>query len=291
MHLTPLALAAHIDQLLAKGDRDGAGRRLAEALANDPADLTAHNLIEQHLLAGNFTRWMGVPCEISPQDDIFRFFAGHPSSRNPLRDYLADGWRTLAELMCTLEESGLSLVHCRSFLEFACGHGRFTRHLVRALPAGALSVSDVVPGSVDFLIRTMGVRGFYSASDPLALAAPQRYQVVFALSLFSHLPRHTWGRWLQTLWSCVEAGGLLIVSTHGEASAADAGVTLPADGFHYLPASESSALQGDEYGCTYTSEAFVRSTALAMLGADVTVRRAPRRFWNSQDGFVFGAAR
>ena len=91
---------------------------------------------------------MGVNCEISPQDDIYRFFDGHPTSINPLRDYLADGWRTLSELMLLLESVDRPLLRVASFLEFASGHGRFTRHLARALGAGKVTVSDVVPSAV-----------------------------------------------------------------------------------------------------------------------------------------------
>ena len=48
--------------------------------------LAAHNLIEAHQLPDAFGHWMGLNCAISPQDDIFHFFAGHPTSINPIRD-------------------------------------------------------------------------------------------------------------------------------------------------------------------------------------------------------------
>ena len=78
-------------QLLAQGDRAGAAQALARAREERDTVLAAHGLIEGNDLPGSFTNMMGLDCRISPQDDIFGFFAGHPSSRNPLRDYLADG--------------------------------------------------------------------------------------------------------------------------------------------------------------------------------------------------------
>ncbi len=74
-----------------------------------------------------------------------------------LRDYFADGWRTLAELMLLLEAVDRPLLRTPRVLEFASGHGRFTRHLVKALGAPRVTVSDVVPSAVEFSRATFGV--------------------------------------------------------------------------------------------------------------------------------------
>src|SRR5690606_30283758 len=118
---------------------------------------------------------------------------------------------------------------------------------------GTLDVADVVPGSVDFLKERLRVGGFYSTHRPEDLVLPQRYEIVFVLSLFSHLPESTWGDWLQRLYAGLDVGGVLIVTTHGETSARVLGVTLPENGFLFVPSSESKALSGDEYGSTFTS--------------------------------------
>ena len=83
-------------QLLAQGDRAGAAQVLARARDERDTVLAAHALIEDHDLVGSFTNMTGLNCAIAGQDDIFGFFAGHPSSRNLLCDYRADGWRTLS---------------------------------------------------------------------------------------------------------------------------------------------------------------------------------------------------
>src|SRR6218665_3145421 len=87
---------------LAAGGAAQAAQALQQALAQAPTRLAAHNVIERHGLAGAFSEWMGCNCEIAPADDIYRFFENHPASVNPLRDYPADGWRTLSELMLLL---------------------------------------------------------------------------------------------------------------------------------------------------------------------------------------------
>lgn len=272
--------------LLERGQRSAAIELLQRARAEPGTRLAAHNLIERNDLPGAFGDMMAMRCEIAPADDIFHFFEGHPTSTNPLRDYLADGWRTLSELMLLLEAVGRPLLKTGSFLEFASGHGRFTRHLVKALGAKRVTVSDVVPDAVDFSRRTFGVAGFQSSSTPEDLVWPQCYDVVFVLSLFSHLPRSTWGRWLKCLYDGVAPGGVLVFTTHGARATAFDKVTLDDEGFFFAPSSESNAIDPNEYGTTFTSEAFVRARIAETVGAERLVHVAPVQFWNHQDAYV-----
>ncbi len=271
---------------LGAGEPALAAPLLRQALLNASTRLAAHNLIEQHRLDGSFAEWMGFNCEIAPADDIFRFFEGHPTSTNPLRDYLADGWRTLSELMLLLELVDRPLLKTASVLEFASGHGRFTRHLVKALGTQRVTVSDVVPDAVAFSRRAFGVAGVQSTTHPEALQWPQRYELVFVLSLFSHLPRSSWARWLKRLYEAVDTGGLLVISTHGDAAARRQNVTLDEQGFFFAPSSESAAIDVQEYGTAFTSEAFVRERIAETLGSDRLIRFEPRWFWQHQDAFV-----
>ncbi len=271
---------------LQAGDAPAATAALTAARGHPVTRLEAHNLMERHQLPGAFSEWVGVNCEVSPQDDIFRFFAGHPTSVNPLRDYFADGWRTLSELMLLLESVQRPLLGAGSFLEFASGHGRFTRHLVKALGAERVTVSDVVPDAVAFARDTLGVPGFLSAARPEDVAWPRRYGVVFVLSLFSHLPRSSWGRWLARLVDAVEPGGLLVFTTHGTEAARRARVTLDAEGYFFAPSSESTAIDAQEYGTAFTDEAFVRARTAELAGTVEVLRWAPMWFWHHQDAWV-----
>lgn len=282
------ALLVHARLQIERGDTAGAGVSLGAVLELEPACLAAHNLREQHRLAGNFSDWTGVNAVISPDDDIFRFFAQHPSSRNPLRDYLADGWRTLSELQRVLDAAGKSLYRCASFLEFASGHGRFTRHLAQVLPPQAVTVSDVVPGSVIFASHHFGVRGFESVSDPAQLHIPGQYEVVFALSLFSHLPDATWQAWLARLYTAVAPGGVLVITTHGEKCAQLAQVQMDEAGYAFFASSESQAIAGAEYGTTYTSPAYVQRAAHGMA-PNARLQHLPAVFWGNQDAVVLHA--
>lgn len=268
------------------GDRAGAAAAWQGARAQPATRLAAHNLIELNGLEGAFAQMFGLNCAIAPQDDIFHFFAGHPTSNNPLRDYLADGWRTLSELLLLLERADQPLVKMNHVLEFASGHGRFTRHLVKAIGPGRVTVSDVVADAVDFARQSFGVQGFVSHAVPEQLAWPRRYDLVFVLSLFSHLPRGSWSRWLARLWDAVAPGGLLVFSTHGIEAARRAGVALDDSGYFFAASSESNAIDAQEYGTAFTSEAFVRQQVGALMGEAALAHFAPVWFWNHQDAWV-----
>lgn len=273
-------------QLLVQGDLAGAAQVLVRARSERDTLLQAHELIEAHGLVGSFSNIMGLECRISPQDDIFGFFCAHPSSLNPLRDYFADGWRTLSELMLLLEAVDKPLLRTASVLEFASGHGRFTRHLVKALGAERVTVSDIVVDAVDFSQQTFGVKGFASASVPEQVRWPQQYELVFVLSLFSHLPRSTWTRWLQVLRDAVAPGGLLVFSTHGMKAADFDSVKLDDEGFFFAPSSESNAIDANEYGTAFTSEQFVLDRIAETWGGDALRHRSLVHFWNHQDAYV-----
>lgn len=251
-----------------------------------PPDLHTHNAREAAGSPGRYGEWMLVNCVIDPRDEIYRFFANHEIAANPVREYLADGWRTLSELLLVMEAVDRPLSKARSMLEFAAGFGRFTRHLARVLP-GRLTVSDVQPGSVDFLREQFGVQGFYSTADPEALTIPGRYEIVFVLSMFTHLPPRMWTPWLRKLFSAVEPGGHLVFSVHHEEIP---GMTIeygPGD-TQFIVSSESSSLDAQQYGTTFARRSWVEAEVGRALGRPVTLYRE-HAFWHGQDAVLVRA--
>ncbi|HMB38774.1 MAG TPA: class I SAM-dependent methyltransferase [Wenzhouxiangellaceae bacterium] len=275
-------LLARAERLEAS-DRDEAGRLYFEALRRDPANLVAHNSLERLEDPRRYGAWMLMNCSIHPDDDIYKFFVrDEVYTLNPVRDYLSDGWRTMSETMQVLENIDRPLMKVSSFLEFASGFGRFTRHLARALP-GRVTCSDVLPGSVDFVRQHFGVEAFESSFDPEAIRFPARYDVVFVLSLFTHLPVPAWNAWLRALRGAVAPGGVLLFSVHSEALAREElGVTLNEDGYCYLPHSESPSLDPDKYGTTLTTRQLVIDQVRSALGTEPALYQ-PGAFWSGQD--------
>lgn len=257
---------------------------IAQARRAHPADLALHNHIERKRPALAFKRWMRVDCEIDPRDEIYRFFADHPTSLNPPRDYLADGWRSLSELMVLLERLNKPLTQLASMLEFASGYGRFTRHLAPLLP-GRLWVSEVMPGAVEFAQQRFGVEGFPSTLDPREIQWPRTFELVFVLSLFTHLQPARWTAWLQALYAATAPGGLLIFSVHSEESELPSGLSFDSSGALFSGNSESTHLHESDYGMTWTTREFIRLCCLNALNLEPTLH-TQTCFWVGQDAVV-----
>lgn len=270
---------------LEKEDVAEAARLYREALRADPASIEASNALERLNDPERYSAWMRINCVIHPDDDIFAFIARERHNLNPIRDYLADGWRTLSELMVLLETIDRSLVALDSVLEFASGFGRFTRHLVRVLP-GRVTCADVLPGSVEFVREQFGVEAFQSSFTPRELDIPDRYELVFVLSLLTHLPVEVWGDWLRVLARAVKPGGLLIFTVHNEDVARDLlGVEFDADGCRFLPSSESPSIDPSDYGTTFTTREVVCNEVRKALGCE-PLHYSPSHFWIGHDAVV-----
>ncbi len=282
MHTIETTLARALQIEVAKPVE--AAQLYSSVLTLDPANLTAHNALERMLATQRYSRWMRVNCVIDPRDDIFRFFASHELAKNPIREYLSDGWRTLSELMMLLEAVNQPLLQTGSVMEFAAGFGRFTRHLVKALP-GRVACTEVMPGSVDFLREQFGVESFESSHDPAQINLAGQYELVFVLSMFTHLPTPMWAPWLLTLKRLVKPGGLLIFSVHNENVANEAGVIFNADGTHFIADSESSSLDVNTYGTTYTTRKFVEDNVRNVFGSEPLLYQT-YAFWSGQDAVL-----
>ncbi len=253
---------------LEQGDPAEAGRLYMSVLERDPANIEASNALERLGDPRRYSSWMRINCVIDPRDDIFKFIGTGPYSHNPIRDYLSDGWRTLSELMVVMDKLDQPLTRVSSFLEFASGFGRFTRHLVKVLP-GKVACSDVMPGSMEFAREQFEVEAFYSSFEPEEIAFPRRYEVVFVLSLLTHLPIEVWGRWLKALAGAVAPGGVLIFTVHNEDVLRDQlGVQFDETGYSFLPSSESPSLEASQYGTSLVTARVVGEQIRLALGKD-----------------------
>ena len=180
-------------------------------------------------------------------------------------------------------------------LDFASGHGRTTRFLVRRLPADDITIAEIEPTAVRFQEAAFGVRGVVSTTDPADLAlgpeagagveAAGTFDAVLACSFFSHLPAGRFEPWLAKLYGLLRPGGMLMFSVHGMHLLPE-GESDDRAGIVFRAASESRRLDVDEYGTTYVSPAFVAAAARSVAGHDAALLAFPRGLCGFQDLYV-----
>jgi SAM-dependent methyltransferase len=150
------------------------------------------------------------------------------------------------------------------FLDFASGYGRVARHMKNVMPEAILTASDIHPAAVEF-VRSMGIAAVPSARVPEEFDPGQKFDVICAISLFTHLPRDTWIGWAQSLCRFLKPGGVLVFTTCGRAilpipelkAMSITSESVPPDGFLYLPVSDQSDLSLYEYGTAIALFEFV----------------------------------
>lgn len=251
-------------------------------LAYDPEE--RHPLVTA-LLADQLGDPAAVDAAVHADDEMLRYLV---EVRGGDRDqglvaYLASGltiFRGLSQLVAWhsggWQESG-------RLLDFASGYGRVTRFLASAVPAERLWVSEIQPGAVEFQAARFGVQPLPSAPRADAFRCDERFDAVFATSLFTHLPEEAFHAWLRRLAVLLTPGGMLVFTTH-DPTLLD-GPDRPAGGFLFRPVSESRALDLADYGSTWAAEGYVRE-AVAAAGPDLSCHRIARGLHNIQDLYV-----
>jgi SAM-dependent methyltransferase len=173
----------------------------------------------------------------------------------------------------------------RSFLDFASGYGRTTRYLVRALAREKVTVAEIDAGAVKFQEETFRVRGVVSGARPEDFRVEGPFDAILAVSFFSHLPAARFEAWLRRLYDELAPGGMLIFSVHGMDLLP--GLEMDrASGIVFLPVSETTRLDGVEYGTSYVTLEFVRTVADRVTGEKGRLIGCPFGLGGFQDVYV-----
>lgn len=221
---------------------------------------------------------------IHPRDEMLLFTSRDGGSEAFVRaQYMRQGAR-IAQTFRRIGAWCLAEQEAPKVLDFAAGFGRVARFLARDFGPDNVWVSDVQIGAVEFCQTTFGVNGFASSLDPEALTVAERFDLIVASSLFSHLPRSTFPAWLSRLAGLLMPGGVLAFSVHGSHMVEAA--LFPPDGHLFVAESESLALDTSAYGTAYVSEAFVRAAIADAFGDEVFVRLLPKGLCGVQDLYI-----
>jgi SAM-dependent methyltransferase len=248
------------------------------------SDNTVHIDPELQERANALASRLGVSDALHEEDHILRYVMNR-SGEAGLDDYFLNGAEDASRVRRLIHE--LKIGGQPKVLEFASGFGRVTRHLLPSLHN--LQCCDIHPAAVAFLADSLGVTAVLSSANPAELQIDGDFDLVFALSLFSHLPDSLFGSWLGALARLVRPGGYVMFTTHGE-HAARSDVTLgkllePAKGFGFARGSDQPDLDGSIYGTMVCSPSYV----IAAIYRNTTARIVsflPGEWWGFQDQWI-----
>lgn len=167
-------------------------------------------------------------------------------------------------------------------LDFGCGCGRLARFLRMRPDRAPTHGCDVNPAHVLWCSRNL--EGF--ETTPVGPLPPTPYgngsfDLVYALSVFTHLSQEATHKWLAELWRVLAPGGVLVVTTHGPTALETIRVSpfhqqmfalqrevieevlrdldqAPFRFFKYAPETLGVTSAGDDYGSTFINPKYIR---------------------------------
>jgi len=204
--------------------------------------------------------------------------------------YLVRGLNSMNVIRRLVENNFGNIENVNSFLDFGSGYGKFIRFLILEFDYKKIWVCDRKSLGIDFQIEQFGVNGFTSPTIPEDFPMDRKFDIIYASSVFSHLPKKLFFRWLQTLNKLVNENGLLIFTVHdlslinkdynGDSyyinENEDASFTYIKD---IIPSSEA-------YGSMYVSENFVKKQLEKIGVKKSNYFRYPRGLGGVQDIYI-----
>lgn len=229
-----------------------------------------------------------VPVALHPEDHLFRFFFNQTPGVDAVNRYFSSGFGDANQISETLKLL-LPDVLRPKVLEFAAGFGRVSRHMRWRSPNIEFRVCDIHAPAVQFAKDVLELDVFKSEPLPNRVAIESDYyDFIFALSFFSHVPDTIFADWLHLLYSALREGGVLLFTTHGEASMKKyeflAKLYDPEFGFGYGIESDQPDLDAETYGSMAVDFEYVVRQIRRTTAQIIRFRSAG--WWGHQDEWI-----
>lgn len=130
--------------------------------------------------------------------------------------FRASGKQTLADVKHALAQAGTDLGACRHILDFGCGCGRTLLWLSRDAPSADVHGTDVDGDAIAWCRHALpDVTVTVNAPLPPLPYPAEHFDLIYAISVFTHLDETYQFRWLDELRRVAKPGGYVLVTLHG----------------------------------------------------------------------------
>ena len=130
--------------------------------------------------------------------------------------YLSSGRLQIISWMNILEKSGFNIRTAGAIMELGCGTARLIRHL-RCIDGVRLVGTDAQSELIEWCSRNVPGIEFHNndLKPPLEFAENDTFDLVFAASVFTHIPIENQSSWIKELHRVIRPGGFLLCDVAG----------------------------------------------------------------------------
>ena len=162
----------------------------------------------------------------------------------------------------SLQAAGKGIAPGSRILDFGCGCGRTLRWLLPRYPNSEFHGVDVDAEAVEWCMKNVKP-GHFQATSPISrLPFPNKhFDVVYSISVFTHLDEHMQDQWLSELRRVLKMDGVLLFTVHGSLAAQELDPqgreALEGYGFVHRRSMKLKGLVPDWYQTTWHSKEYI----------------------------------
>lgn len=181
-----------------------------------------------------------------------------------LSGFLQVGARSAQDIVNAVRMVDRNPADFTNVLDFGCGCGRTLPWLRRWLVNANIHGTDIDPELIAWDQKNLpGITFGVNAPEPPLAYTDGQFDLVYAVSVFTHLNQTHQDLWLAELARITMPGALVLVTLHGaeitQTLAPQAVEEVEAEGLAFVPSAYWHGVFPDWYQNTYHSQAYVRS--------------------------------
>ena len=131
-------------------------------------------------------------------------------------EYYYGGIDGIRNILLGLKALNRQAAEIETILDFGSGFGRTARFLKAYFSAAEVVTSDINPDAINFCEQILHCNSFASSKNLAEIIIPQKYDLIYCASVFTHLPAADWRLLISKLAAQLKNNGILLFTTLGQ---------------------------------------------------------------------------